>query len=174
MNVVALIGRLTRDPELRYIPGSGTAVARFTLAVDKQLSKDKKRELEEKNQPTADFINVTVWGRQAEVVANHLRKGLLTGVQGRIQTGRYEDKTGQMRYTTEVVASHVNFLEWPSDGRDQGDYYGQGGGYQQGGYQQGGYQQQGGGYGGPGVPQGQAGNVDGFYPIDDQDDNIPF
>lgn len=110
MNNVALIGRLTRDPELRYIQ-SGTATSRFTLAVNKDLSKDKKQEMESKNQPTADFISIVVWGKMAENCANYLVKGRLIGVQGRIQTGSY-DKDGTKVYTTEVVASHVEFLEF--------------------------------------------------------------
>lgn len=112
MNNVVLIGRLTRDPELRYLPsGNNTAVARFTLAVDKQLSKEKRLEMESKNQPTADFINIVVWGKQAENCSNYLAKGRLVGVSGRIQTGSYE-KDGVRRYTTDVVADQVQFLEW--------------------------------------------------------------
>lgn len=110
MNTVVLIGRLTRDPELRYIP-SGTAVCTFTLAIDKQLSKDKRQEMEAKNQPTADFINIVVWGRMGENCANYLSKGRLVAVQGRLQSGRYE-KDGITRYTTDVVAETVEFLEW--------------------------------------------------------------
>lgn len=112
MNNVVLIGRLTRDPELRYIPNSGQAVSTFSLAVDKNLSKDKKQEMEARNQPTADFINIVVWGRSAENCANYLAKGRLVGVQGRIQSGSYEAKDGTRRYTTDVVASTVEFLEW--------------------------------------------------------------
>ena len=97
MNNVVLIGRLTRDPELRYIPVTGTAVARFSIAVDKGLSREKKQEMESKNQPTADFINIVVWGKTAENCANYLVKGRLVGVQGRIQTGSYE-KDGIKRY----------------------------------------------------------------------------
>lgn len=112
MNKVVLIGRLTRDPELRYLTtGSNTAVARFTLAVDKQLSKEKKLEMESRNQPTADFINIVVWGKLAETCSNYLAKGRLTAVSGRIQTGSYE-KEGRRVYTTEVVAENVQFLEW--------------------------------------------------------------
>lgn len=111
MNNVVLIGRLTRDPELRYIPVTGTAVTKFNLAVDRGLSKDKKQEMESKGQPTADFINITVWGRMAENAANYLVKGRLVGIQGRIQTGSY-DKDGTRVYTTEVVANNVEFLEW--------------------------------------------------------------
>lgn len=107
-----LIGRLTKDPELRYVANSGTAVATFTLAVDKQVSREKKQEMESKGQPTADFIRTVVWGRQAESCANHLAKGLLTAVQGRIQTGSYDDKDGKRIFTTDVVAERVQFLEW--------------------------------------------------------------
>ncbi len=112
LNNVVLIGRLTRDPELRYIPNSGTPVSTFTLAVDKNLSKEKKMEMESKNQPTADFIRIVVWGKQAENVANFLNKGKLVGINGRIQTGSYDDKDGKRVYTTDVVASSVEFLEW--------------------------------------------------------------
>lgn len=112
MNNVVLIGRLTRDPELRYIPNSGTPVSTFTLAVDKQLSREKKQEMESRNQPTADFIRIVVWGRMAETCANYLAKGRLVAIQGRIQTGSYDDKDGKRVYTTDVVASNVEFLEW--------------------------------------------------------------
>lgn len=112
MNNVVLIGRLTRDPDLRYIPNSGTPVTKFTLAVDKQLAKDKKEELEAKNQPTADFIRIVVWGKMAESCANYLVKGRMVGVQGRIQTGSYDDKDGKKVYTTDVIANSVQFLEW--------------------------------------------------------------
>jgi len=119
LNNVVLIGRLTKDPELRYIPNSGTPVSTFTLAVDKQLSKEKKQEMESRNQPTADFIRVVVWRRMAEVCANYLAKGRLTAVQGRIQTGSYEDKDGKRVYTTEVVANSVEFLEWGDNDQSQ-------------------------------------------------------
>jgi single-strand DNA-binding protein len=112
LNNVVLIGRLTRDPELRYIPNSGTPVSTFTLAVDKNLSKEKKMEMESKNQPTADFIRIVVWGKQAENCANFLNKGKLVGINGRIQTGSYDDKDGKRVYTTDVVANSVEFLEW--------------------------------------------------------------
>lgn len=112
MNNVVLIGRLTRDPELRYIPNSGTPVSTFTLAVDKNLSRDKKQEAESKNQPTADFIRIVVWGKQAENCANYLVKGRLIAVNGRIQTSTYDDKDGKRVYVTDVVANNVEFLEW--------------------------------------------------------------
>lgn len=114
MNVVTLIGRLTRDPELRYIPNSGAPVTTFTLAVDKQLSKEKRQELEEKGEPTADFINIVVWGKQAENCASYLVKGRLVAIQGRIQSRSWETENGR-RYATEVVANQVQFLERGKD-----------------------------------------------------------
>ena len=119
MNSVVLVGRLTRDPELRYLPMTGNPVTRFTLAVDRGLSKEKKQEMEAKNQPTADFINIVVWGKAAENCANYLTKGRLVAVQGRIQTSSYE-KDGARRYTTEVVANQVEFLEWGDTNRGIG------------------------------------------------------
>lgn len=118
MNSVVLIRRLTKDPDLRYIPVTGTPVATFTLAVDKQLSKDKKQELESRNQPTADFIRIVAWGKMGENCANYLKKGLLTAVQGRIQNRSYELGDGTKRYITEVVASNVEFLEWADSKQD--------------------------------------------------------
>ncbi|EKX81434.1 single-stranded DNA-binding protein [Clostridium botulinum CFSAN001628] len=104
MNKVVLIGRLTKDPELKFTPGNGTAVATFTLAVDRRFSKDGQRE--------ADFIPIVVWGKQAESTANYMSKGKLMGVSGRIQTRSYEAKDGTRRYVTEVIAEEVKFLEW--------------------------------------------------------------
>lgn len=114
MNLVVLIGRLTRDPDLKYLPGTGTPVANFTLAVDKELSKDKRAELEAAGKPTADFINIVVWGKQAENCANYLAKGRLVAIQGRIQSRSWETENGR-RYVTEVVANQVQFLEWGKD-----------------------------------------------------------
>ena len=115
MNIAVLIGRLTRDPELRYLANTGVPVTTFTLAVDKNLSKDKKQEMEAKGQPTADFINIVVWGKQAENCANYLEKGRLVAIQGRIQSRSWETKDGSRRYATEVVANQVQFLEWGKD-----------------------------------------------------------
>lgn len=112
MNNVVLIGRLARDPDLKYIPNTGTAVSKFGLAVDKGLSKDKKQEMEAKGQNTADFINIVVWGKMAENAANYLAKGRLVAIQGRLQSGSYEKDDGTKVYTTDVVASNVEFLEW--------------------------------------------------------------
>lgn len=101
MNNVVLIGRLTKNPELRYIPESQKAVASFTLAVDRPFAKDK-----------ADFIKITVFEKQAENCERFLTKGKLCGVQGRIQTGSYKNKNGDTVYTTDVIADRVEFLEW--------------------------------------------------------------
>ncbi|OFI05383.1 single-stranded DNA-binding protein A [Clostridium acetireducens DSM 10703] len=102
MNRVVLIGRLTKDPELRFTPGNGTAVTTFTLAVNRRFSQSGE----------ADFIPIVVWGKQAESTANYMSKGKLVGVGGRIQTRNYEAKDGTRRYVTEVIADEVQFLEW--------------------------------------------------------------
>ncbi|MFD3155370.1 single-stranded DNA-binding protein [Haloimpatiens sp. FM7330] len=109
MNRVVLIGRLTKDPELRFTPGNGTAVATLTLAVD--------RRFKSAGQPEADFIPIVVWGKQAESTANYMSKGKLIGISGRIQTRNYEAKDGTRRYVTEVVADEVQFLEWGNGNR---------------------------------------------------------
>lgn len=112
MNSVVLIGRLARDPELRFVPGSGMAVANFTMAVDKGLTREKKQEFESQGRPTADFIRIVVWGKQAENCSQYLAKGKLVAIQGSIQTGTYKSPQGETRYTTEVLANRVEFLEW--------------------------------------------------------------
>lgn len=114
MNSVCLVGRLTRDPELRYTT-SGMAVVRFTLAVDRRMSKEKRMEAEAKNQPTADFISCTAWGKTAETISNYVQKGHRLGVEGRIQTGSYE-KDGQRFYTTDVIVNNMEFLESAAQG----------------------------------------------------------
>jgi single-strand DNA-binding protein len=102
MNRVVLVGRLTRDPELKYTP-SGVAVATFTLAVNRPFKN-------ESGEQQADFINIVIWRKQAENAANYLKKGSLAGVDGHIQTRNYE-KDGKKVYITEVVADSVQFLE---------------------------------------------------------------
>ena len=104
LNKVVLIGRLTRDPELRYT-SSGIAVTRFTLAVDRNYTNQQ-------GERQADFIPIVVWRGQAETSAKYLSKGRLVAVSGRIQTGSYETPEGQRRYTTDVVADEVRFLDW--------------------------------------------------------------
>lgn len=119
MNTVALTGRLTRDPELRYTQG-GIAICNMNIAVDRGLSKEKKEEAQANNQATADFINVVIWGKMGETAANYLSKGRLVGITGRIQTGSYDHKDGYKVYTTDVVASNVDFLEWGEKKDNQG------------------------------------------------------
>lgn len=106
MNRVCLVGRLTRDPELRST-ANGTAVCNFTLAVDRRFKSD--------NQPTADFINVIAWSGTANFVGEWFRKGMRVYVDGRIQTRNWEDKEGKKRFATEVVAEQVGF----ADGRQE-------------------------------------------------------
>ncbi len=110
MNNVVLIGRVSRDVELRFVPSSGLAVAKFNLAVDRELFGEKKQQAISKGEPTADFINVTVFGKSAENCANYLAKGNQCAVHGRIQTGSYTTQTGEKRYTTDVIADRVEFL----------------------------------------------------------------
>ncbi|UFH63882.1 single-stranded DNA-binding protein [Clostridium cadaveris] len=107
MNKVVLIGRLTKDPDLKYTPGNGTAVTTITLAVDKYNPQTKKNE--------ADFISVVIWGKQAENTASYMSKGSQMAISGRIQTRSYDAKDGTKRYITEVVAQEVSFL---SKGKD--------------------------------------------------------
>jgi len=108
MNRVVLIGRLTKDPELKFTPNSGIAVTNFTLAVDRNYTNQEgKRE--------ADFIPVICWRKLAEHVANNLNKGRLVAVTGAIQTRKYQAQDGSTRYVTEVVAEEVKFLDWPKD-----------------------------------------------------------
>lgn len=126
MNSVVLIGRLTRDPELRYTAGSQMAVASFSVAIDRPVRAGGEKQ--------TDFPRVTVFGKQAENCEKFLAKGRLVGVQGRIQTGSYTNKDGVTVYTTDVVADRVEFLEWGDRGeRSQGG--GSYGGGSQGGPQ---------------------------------------
>ena len=112
MNSVILIGRLIKDPELRYTQTSSSSYARFTIAVDKGMSKDKKQELEAKGQQTADFINIVVWGKQAENCQRYLQKGKNVAIQGRLQSGSYTTQDGTRRFVTEVWAERVQFIDW--------------------------------------------------------------
>lgn len=110
MNSVVLIGRLARDPELRFVPASGMAVARLNLAVDKDLFGEKKQQAVSQGKPTADFISITVFGKSAENCANYLTKGSQCAVHGRISTGSYTTQSGEKRYTTDVIADKVEFI----------------------------------------------------------------
>ncbi|NSJ26698.1 single-stranded DNA-binding protein [Blautia glucerasea] len=104
MNKVILMGRLTRDPEVRYSQGdNATAVARFTLAVDRRIKRD--------NEASADFINCVSFGRSAEFAEKYFRKGTKIVICGRIQTGSYTNKDGQKVYTTDIVIEEQDFAE---------------------------------------------------------------
>ncbi len=137
MNNVVLIGRLTRDPEVRYIPQSETAVANFTLAIDRPMAREK----------TTDFIRIVAFGKTAEICERYLFKGHLVGIQGRIQTGSYKTQTGETRYTTDVYAERVEFLD--KGGRSSGG-------------------------GEAPAPKREPEIPEGFQALDDDDDDIPF
>lgn len=107
INRVVLVGRLTKDPDLKYTP-AGVAMARCTLAVNRTFKSE--------GQPDADFISCVSWRKTAENTANYLKKGRFAGVEGRIQTGSYEGQDGKRIYTTDVVADSVQFLE-PKNGQ---------------------------------------------------------
>lgn len=124
MNSVELLGRLTRDPEIRYTSGSQMAVATFRIAIDRPPDKNGQKQ--------TDFPRITVFGRQAESCEKYLKKGLRVLVQGRIQTGSYKDKNGDTVYTTDVVANRIEFVDWANQ---------QNGGQQAQPQQQGQYQQ---------------------------------
>ncbi|NLW59401.1 MAG: single-stranded DNA-binding protein [Firmicutes bacterium] len=109
MNHVILIGRLTRDPELRYTP-NGVAVANFTLAVDRPYTNQE-------GERETDFIPIVVWQKLAETCANHLHKGRLVAVDGRLQIRSYETQDGQRRRVAEVVAANVQFLDRAGEAR---------------------------------------------------------
>lgn len=103
LNRVVLIGRLTKDPELRYT-SNGTAVATFTLAVERPFSGNS-------GEKETDFLNIVVWRQAAEACVNYLKKGRLCAVDGRIQTRSYDNQEGRKVYVTEIVAESVRFLE---------------------------------------------------------------
>ncbi len=103
-NKSVLIGRLTRDPELRYTQGEGVPVTNFTLAVDRPFTNQK-------GEKEADFIKIVVWKKTAENCATYLAKGSLVAVEGRLQIRSYEDKESVKRYVAEIVARNVVFLD---------------------------------------------------------------
>lgn len=151
LNRIVLIGRLTRDPELRYTP-TGVAATKFILAVDRPFSSGEGRERE------ADFIPIVTWRQLAETCANYLRKGRLTAVEGRIQVRSYENNDGKRTYVTEVIADNVRFLESQNQSGNRG---GNGGGYRGGQVSSGGVNDK-----DPFSDDGQ--------PIDISDDDLPF
>jgi single-strand DNA-binding protein len=153
LNRVILIGRLTRDPELRYTP-AGVAVTQFTLAIDRPFSNQQTKEKE------ADFINIVTWRQLAETCANYLRKGRLTAVEGRLQVRNYDNNEGRKVYVTEVIADNVRFLE-SSGGKEGGG---------SGNREESTYTRNSGG----GARENQDPFSDDGKPIDISDDDLPF
>ncbi|HER4816149.1 single-stranded DNA-binding protein [Streptococcus dysgalactiae] len=173
INNVVLVGRLTKDADLRYTP-SNAAVATFTLAVNRSYKNDA-------GEREADFINCVIWRQSAENLANWAKKGSLIGITGTMQTRNYENQQGQRVYVTEVIASNFQLLENRSSQQNQhNDYQNQGNGFQNGNssnnsnFQNGNNQ---GGYQSPFDSQSQQGS---FYqgqttnPMDISDDDLPF
>ncbi len=147
MNKVILMGRLTRDPEIRYSQGERSmAVARFTLAVDR-----RRRSSDNNSEQTADFITCVAFDRQAEFAEKYLHQGTKMLVTGRIQTGSYTNKDGQRVYTTEVMVDELEFAESKASA-------------------------EGSGYTAPGRPAPSAAAGDGFMNIPDgvEDEGLPF
>ena len=105
MNKVVLIGRLTKDPELKYTPGDGTAICRITVAVNRQFKKDE-----------ADFINCVAFGKTGETIAQHFTKGRQIALVGNIKTGSYQAQDGTKRYTTDVAIESFEFIGSANDG----------------------------------------------------------
>lgn len=116
MNKVILMGRLTRDPEVRYSQGeNATAVARFSIAVDRRFKRQ--------GEPDADFFNCTAFGKQAEFVERYLRKGIKIVVSGRVQNDNYTNKDGQMVYSVRVMVEEIEFAESKNAGGNDGGGY---------------------------------------------------
>ena len=146
MNKVILMGRLTRDPEIRYSQGANAiAVARYSLAVDRRFRKD--------GDPEADFLNIVAFGKAGEFAEKYFKKGMKVVVVGRLQTGRYE-KEGVTHYTTDIIAEEQHFAESKKSFE----------GNQKAGFSR------------PSRPQSTMPEDDGFAPIGDDfdDDDIPF
>ncbi len=162
MNKVILMGRLTRDPEVRYSQGaSQTAVARFSVAVDRRFKRD--------GEPDADFFNCTSFGRQAEFVERYLHKGTKVVLSGRVQNDNYTNKEGQMVYSVRIIVEDIEFAESKnaSGGND--------GGYNNNSYNNGGYNNGGGFVGGANSAPAASGAGDGFMNIPDGiDEELPF
>jgi single-strand DNA-binding protein len=144
MNKVILMGRLTKDPELRYTSGNNTAVASFTIAVNRRFAQE--------GQPQADFINIVAWSKTAEFCGKYFTKGQQVAVVGRVQTRTWDDNEGKRHYVTEVVADETYFADSKRGGDAGGNY----GGSAQKTYSD--------------TP---AASGDGFYPMD-EDDELPF
>lgn len=148
MNKVILIGRLTKDPELRYTP-SNIPVCRLTIAVDRRFKSE--------NQPTADFINCIAWRQQAEFISKYFEKGRRIAITGSIQTRTWDDQEGKKRYETEVVIDDVEFVESKKDSSGNESTGGN----------------MGGGFSNP-VKDNAPPQQGGFFVLDEDDGDIPF
>ena len=150
MNSVSLIGRLTRDPDVRYGNESQTAVARFSIAIDRMPGRNGEKQ--------TDFPNIVCFGKTAELVEKYMTKGRLVGITGRLQTGSYTNKDGQKVFTTDVVADRVEFLD--RGDRQENSGFGGGSNYGSGNYAQ------------PAPAPAQSSAPEGFTAL--TDDDIPF
>lgn len=122
MNNVILTGRITKDLQLSYTQ-SGSPYCRFSLAVDRGMSKEKKQQAEAQGQATADFINCVAWGKQAEYLCNYTAKGKKVLVQGSIQTGSYTNQNGQKVYTTDILTNRIEIIEFVNNTNSQNEEY---------------------------------------------------
>lgn len=114
MNNITIIGNLTKDLELKYLPTNNTPVVNYTLAVNNPFRKD------EEGNTTADFINCVTFGKQAENLATYMAKGCKVAVNGRLQVRQWQDQEGNNRYSTEVVTNSVEFLTYPKENTNNG------------------------------------------------------
>lgn len=160
MNTVILIGRLTKDVEVKYSASTGNAVAHFVIAIDRPVKQNGEKQ--------TDFPRITVFGNLAENCAKYTGKGLQVGVRGYLQTGSYQDKDSTKHYTTDVIADRVEFLDWKQQNNDLQQP--NGGFQQQGGY---GYQQPQNGAYGNAPNNGFAGQQSQGYVSQQQPGNMP-
>ena len=170
LNHIVLMGRLTRDPELRRT-GSGIPVASFSLAVDRDFGSNR-----ETGEKETDFIDIVAWRSTAEFVSKYFTKGRMAVVSGRLQIRSWQDKDGNKRRSAEVVADNVYFGDSKRDGGfDQSNSYG--GGYNQSSYSHGGYNQSGynqGGYNAPAQAAPAPAPTSDFAMLEDDDSERPF
>ncbi|WP_296646893.1 single-stranded DNA-binding protein [Romboutsia sp. 13368] len=123
MNNVTLVGRLIKDPELRYVGEKNRAVTNFVLAVDREYKNSQ-------GERQADFINIEVWGKQAEILCEYMTKGRMIGIEGKIKVDKYKNENGENRYITRVIANSFRFLDYKNKNVDclavkevEEDYY---------------------------------------------------
>ena len=160
LNRITLVGRLTRDPELRQT-GSGTAFCKFGIANNRNYTANGERREE------VSFFNCTAWGRTAEIINQYCRKGKQVAIDGRLQQRTWEDKEGKKQSSVDVVVENLQMLGAPGDGGGGG-----GGSYNSGSQASGGYSGGGSGSSAPADPYADAGS--GFGPEAPDDDDIPF